>query len=159
MSRNSILVAFGCLWTFGSVLQITDMAVAAPDLLTLAAPLAVGLTLSAAYWRACALADANCLRSTANFLHIAVSVLWVSWMVSLHQTSLTPNQAVLIVFNMALGAALADMGSFGDSQTARRRASASLDDTYTMRPLTAYDSGRFAAPQLSACDSGSFPRP
>lgn len=160
MSRNSLLVALGSIWTFYSVFHITEMVVGTSELWSLATPLGLGVLLSASYWWACGVVDVPSLRSTANALHLSVPLLWAAWVISMHQAVLTPNQAGLLAFNMALGAALADLGSFGELQVARRRAMfLGQTESYTFRPLSAYESGRFSSPQLSACDSGGFPRP
>jgi hypothetical protein len=153
-------VVLGCSWTLLTALSISYLALPASATLSDATPfLGLGVVVSALFWFACGAANGTCLRPVANLLHVGVPVIWIAWAASLQGVSLSWNQGLMVASCLAMGAALADLGAFASSPLRETHPGQEKRPAPVRSPWSAYDSGRFPAPVLSAADSGGFRMP
>ncbi len=151
MSRITTFIVAGSLWTLASFTYLSYLHFPASDIPIAAVALTGLLGLSSLLGLAAGLGRSSAVRHMSTTLGLSVPLVWLVWLASLSHTLLTVEQWAAFAGCAFLGAALSDQGVAMELGVLP---APSLN--VESQVLTAFDSGRFVAPQLSAADSGSF---
>lgn len=159
MSRIATFITAGSLWTLASFTYLSYLHFPAADIPVAVVALTGLLGLSSLLALAAGLGRSGAVRHMSTTLGLSVPLVWLVWLASLSHTLLTMEEWAAFAGCAFLGAALSDQGLAMELGVVTSAPSAVESSARALGELTAFDSGRFVAPQLSAADSGSFRMP
>lgn len=159
MSRVTSFIVAGGVWTLSSFIYLSYLHFPAGDIPAAAVALAGLLGLGGLLGVAAGLGQSNAVRHMSTTLGLSVPLVWLVWLASLSHTLLTVEAWAAFAGCAFLGAALSDQGVAMELGVVPSPQLSTEPAPLTLGELTAFDSGRFIAPQLSAADSGSFRMP
>lgn len=154
MRRSELLIILGCVWTIYTAFSISAPQVTGP---TATGLLTLGIILSGLLWLSCGLSGGRSLIITANITQIGISCIWLTWVKATSAIGALAPYDSLIILSLSVGVILANMGASSIELEPSPLSDITPATHYSLETTSsAYESGGFHNPILSACESGGF---